>query len=58
MTLAGSIMSLVGLMIMKHGGGAPTVTNSSVTGGIHQHDSVFDLSKQEVVSSSWKLLQG
>ena len=43
--LAGSIMSLAGLMIVKHDGGAPAVTNSTVEGGIHTHDSVFDLSR-------------
>ena len=44
-TLAGSIASLAGLMIVKHSG-ATGVTNSTVTSGINSHEAIFDMSGQ------------
>ena len=44
-TLARSIASLAGLMIVKHSG-TPGVTNSTVTGGINSHEAIFDMSGQ------------
>ena len=44
LTIGCGIMSLAGLLIAKHGaGGGATITNLSVAGAIHQHDSVPDL---------------